>query len=129
MKKTNITYLTVLITYIILFIAIVSYLLFLKNFIEIPMCPVYKYLGLYCPACGGTRAVISLFNFHIIDSILYNPIVLYTLITSTFYLIIETINIKFKKSISLPWKILIYIGLAILIINWIIQNLFILHIL
>ena len=129
MKKANITYLSILITYIILFIAIVSYLLFLKNFIEIPMCPVYKYLGLYCPACGGTRAVISLFHFHIIESILYNPIVLYSILTSTLYLIIETINIKFKKSISLPWKILIYIGLAILVINWITQNLFILHIL
>lgn len=129
MKKTNITYLTVFITYIILLTAIVSYMLFLKNFIEIPMCPVYKYLGLYCPACGGTRAVISFFHFHIIDSILYNPIVLYTIITSTLYLIIETINFILKKSISLPWKILIYIGLAILVINWITQNLFILHIL
>ena len=122
MKKIKTTYLAILITYILLLIAIVSYMLFLKNFITIPACPILKYLGFYCPACGGTRAVISLYHFHIIDSFLYNPIVIYTFITTTLYLIIETINLIFKKSISLPWKILIYVGLAIFIINWIIQN-------
>ena len=131
MKKVNYMYWSILITYLLLIIGIVSYLLFFKNFISIPLCPILKYSGFYCPACGCTRATISLFHFNILDSIKHNPIVLYFFIGSTLYLIIETIS-HFskhtffeihKKSISLFWKILIYIGLVILIFNCIITNL------
>ncbi len=39
----------------------------------VPQCVIYKNTGLYCPGCGGTRAVISLLNGHIIRALLYNP--------------------------------------------------------
>lgn len=41
---------------------------------EMP-CGMVKYLHLYCPACGGTRALESLLSFDLRASFRYNPIV------------------------------------------------------
>lgn len=122
MKKNNYLFISILITYIILIIGILLYLLFLNKYISIPSCPIYTHFGLYCPACGGTRAVIALFHFDILKSLLYNPIVIYFFFISSLYIIIETINIIFKKKINFPSKICLWLGVAILLINWIIKN-------
>ena len=125
MKKNNYEYITILITYLVLMLAIVMYITFANNFITIPKCPIYTHFGLYCPACGGTRAIISLFHFNLIESIKYNPVVIYTFITTTIYLIIETINRVLHKNKVVKWNIFIKIGLILLLFNWIIQNIII----
>ena len=38
-------------------------------------CALVDLCGLYCPACGGTRALASLLRFDVLSSIKYNPIV------------------------------------------------------
>lgn len=35
------------------------------------------YHGYFCPGCGGTRAIESLLYGHIVQSILYHPIIIY----------------------------------------------------
>lgn len=125
MKERKYEYFAILITYIVLFIGIIVYLTFANKFIKIPDCPIYSHFGLYCPACGGTRAVISLFHLKLIKSFLYHPIVLYTFIVTTCYLIIETINNIRKTNIKIEWKKFIKIGIIILLLNWIIQNIII----
>ena len=120
MKRKDI-YISILLTYIVVLTSIVLYLTWLRYYFEIPECPIYKTFGIYCPACGGTRAIISLANADIINSFLYNPIVIYSFAFSTLYLIIETINIKLKKNIIIPWKGIIKFGLVLLLINWMIK--------
>lgn len=126
MKKHNYIFISILITYILIIILGILYFSFLKNFILIPSCPIYTHLGIYCPACGGTRAVISLFHFDLISSIKFNPIVIYTIFFTTLYLITESINIIFNKKINIPFKLILKIGIFILFINCIIKNLIIL---
>ena len=122
MKKIDPNFIAILITYILVILLITLYFSLLKNFIAIPACPIYAHFGFYCPACGGTRAIISILNFDIFSSILYNPIVVYTFFVSTLYLITESINIYFNKNINLHFKLLLKIGLFILLINFIVKN-------
>lgn len=122
MKKDNSVFIAILITYIIIFLLVIIYFSFLQDFISIPVCPIYNHFGVYCPACGGTRATISLLNFDIISSISFNPIVIYTLLFSTLYLITESINIAFKRNINIHAKLILKIGIFILFANCIIKN-------
>ncbi len=39
----------------------------------IPKCPVYLLTGLYCPGCGGGRALYSILHGHILTALDFNP--------------------------------------------------------
>lgn len=43
----------------------------------IGMCPLHKMTGLYCPGCGGTRAIKALLKLNLLQSAFYHPIPLY----------------------------------------------------
>jgi hypothetical protein len=47
-----------------------------KNFL--PLCPIHFLFGLYCPACGSTRALRELFAGHIGISIRDNALLLFS---------------------------------------------------
>jgi hypothetical protein len=40
-----------------------------------PQCPVLRYLHVYCPACGATRAVAALLHLRIAEALHYNALV------------------------------------------------------
>lgn len=40
-------------------------------------CVLYRLFGVYCPGCGGTRAVNALLHGHIIMSLWYHPLIIY----------------------------------------------------
>ena len=44
-----------------------------------PACPIYKYLGIWCPGCGFTRAVKSLLAGDFFQSLSWNPMPLYSI--------------------------------------------------
>ena len=48
-------------------------------------CAMKQVFHLYCPGCGGTRAVNSLLHFDIVRSFLYNPLILYMAGVAAFY--------------------------------------------
>src|SRR5699024_11763741 len=56
-----------------------------------PPCLMRTVLGLYCPGCGGTRAVLLLVEGHPIRSFFYHPVVLYAAVLGGWYLISNTI--------------------------------------
>ncbi len=79
---------------------------------------------LYCPGCGGTRAVRSLLNFHFIESFLYNPLVLVSgLICAYFYIGAIITRLKKNGKVYAPfnewflWSILIVLGANVIIRN------------
>jgi hypothetical protein len=39
-----------------------------------PVCPVYRYLHLYCPGCGSTRALSALLHGRVFEATHYNPL-------------------------------------------------------
>lgn len=50
---------------------------------------------LYCPGCGGTRAVDALLHLRILSSLFYHPLVIYVVICCCFFYI--KIGIQLKK--------------------------------
>ncbi|MCR5847355.1 MAG: DUF2752 domain-containing protein [Lachnospiraceae bacterium] len=79
---------------------------------------------LYCPGCGGTRSVYHLIHGHFIKSFLCHPFVPYTFVDYTFFMI-NTILVKTTKKLGFtgfPITYSIYVGIAVLLGQWIIRN-------
>lgn len=80
--------------------------------------------GLYCPGCGGTRAVKAFLTGHLVLSFLYHPIVLY----------VALLAVRFAVSYLLYWKTgdrryriflenkYIYTAVALTVANFLIKN-------
>ncbi len=86
-------------------------------------CPMHMIFGLYCPLCGGTRALGSLLRGDILNSFIYNPAVLPSLIAFVVY------DIRSFRAILRDEKKIIYIHKAVWIplliligLNFIIRN-------
>lgn len=88
-------------------------------------CIIHTVFGLYCPGCGGTRAVAALFHGDFITSFIYHPLVLYTAVIAGWFLISQSIERISKHRIKIGLKYrdsYIWAALIILIINFIIKN-------
>ena len=92
-------------------------------FFSIP-CQIHDVLHLYCPGCGGTRAVRALLNFDISRSFLCNPFVLYLIVVFFYYYICMIIDFITKNRYLLfRFKLsTLYLGLVIFLGNCIIRN-------
>lgn len=76
-----------------------------------------------CPGCGGTRAVMHLVRFNILESIKMNVSVLVAAVMYAGFLIIETLG-RWKKTKGLSEKHVtwaVYFFIAVILINWIIK--------
>lgn len=101
----------------------------------LPGCSFLWITGHYCPGCGGTRSVMALIQGHILDSFRYHPVVLYAGIWYLFFLGSHTIALYRIKQKSpdnrrllshihgMKFRVCyVYIGLAILLLQWIAKN-------
>lgn len=93
--------------------------------ISLPGCVLYTYFGLYCPGCGGTRAVISLLHGHPLKSLWYHPLVpysafLYGAFMLTHALARLTHNRYFRGLKFRNWYL--YAAIGIVGANWILKN-------
>ena len=87
-------------------------------------CAFKKYVHLYCPGCGGTRAVYELFHFHFFKSFIDNPVVIYIFFVYVYYdvrffLCINKKNESVQYSMNFIW---LFILLGILLFNFIFRN-------
>lgn len=84
--------------------------------------------GAYCPGCGGTRAAVLLLHGKIIESICYNPLVLYMAVAIPLFLLYFLMCRKKKKRMSQRlWNITLCGGIFIAIANFLIKNYFLLY--
>lgn len=116
MIKKNIKELSVYLM-IILFIIILY-------FMDLLFCPIHKLTGLYCPGCGITRMIISIFKLEFYEAFRYNPYVFiifpFLVIYELFY-IIKLITGKETFIHKIP-KIIWYILLILAILFGILRN-------
>ena len=88
----------------------------------IPDCFFLETTGFYCPGCGGTHAIVSLVTGHPIDSFLTHPFVVYVAVCALVFAIVNTIA-RIRHKGYLPFRMLfVYIGIAALLIPWIIKD-------
>ncbi|MEY8392228.1 DUF2752 domain-containing protein [Lachnospiraceae bacterium 45-W7] len=89
-------------------------------------CLVNSTFGIYCPGCGGTRAVKALLHGKLAASFICHPLVLYTAAAGGWFLISQSIERLSKHRIKIGMKyrdIYIWAALGIVIINFIGKNL------
>lgn len=86
-------------------------------------CPIYENLGIYCPGCGGTRAINALMRGEIWQSLLYHPVILYVLGIYLIFMISYTLH-RLTKG-KLPYLKVNYVTLitilAVILMQWAIK--------
>ena len=87
-------------------------------------CLFHLMTGLYCPGCGGTRAVRALFRGDLAMSFQYHPLVLYMAAV----ILAEVVSFGIARATKNPrWFLghvlgFVYIGVGIILANWIFKN-------
>ena len=81
-------------------------------------------LGLYCPGCGGTRALVYLLQGRFLTSLFYHPFVLYAVAGVGSFMLTNTLAMLTKGKVrGLPYKQwYVYGGLALIAGNFIWKN-------
>ena len=87
-------------------------------------CLFQVFTGLYCPGCGGTRAVKALLKGQIWRSFLYHPVVLYAALVGVWLLGAQVLSLltgneRFRKRLENRY---LYIGFGIIGVNFILKN-------
>lgn len=90
----------------------------------LPGCPARIYLHLYCPGCGGSRALHLFMQGHFLTSFLYHPIVLYGAAVYLPFMVTQTAKYVTKGRIKgMPMRMgYLYGALAVIGINWVVKN-------
>lgn len=108
---------------------------FVYRFVPLPYdklmtpCILHSIFGLYCPGCGGTRAIYALLHGHVLASFICHPLVLYTAGCGGWFLISQSIERFSRHRIRIGMRfrdIYVWIALGIVVVNFIIKNLLLL---
>lgn len=88
-------------------------------------CFVYEIFNVYCPGCGGTRALFALFHGEVLHSLIYNPAILLGAALILYYeagvmitLIRRNGKIYFYQKGGLLYAYLVIVIVFALIRNW-----------
>lgn len=108
---------------ILIIILYISQDLFIYLVEQLPPCPVYTHLHLYCPACGNTRSVKALLHGDMISSVKFNitpPI--FAILAILAY--VELLTYSIRRHIRLmPRKLSYYlIIISILVLYSVLRN-------
>lgn len=91
--------------------------------VKYPECVFESLTGLYCPGCGGTRAVIALFRGRFVRSFLFHPAVPYAFFVYIIFMgkmfLLKHFNIGREHGGRI--LVFIYIGIGIVIVQWIVK--------
>lgn len=108
------------------FAAVFTWGIYLFDAEEIFMtpCPFWRLTGLYCPGCGGTRALVALVNGRFAESIRIHPLVIYLAGFFLVFAVSHTLKHMTKGRIrGLHYRgLYLAVGAGILVINCIWKN-------
>ncbi len=87
-------------------------------------CVFRELTGLYCPGCGGTRAVKAMLKGDLVSSFLYHPLILYCVLIAVIFAISyllwrRTKNTRFRLYLDNKY---VYVGVGIIAANFIVKN-------
>lgn len=87
-------------------------------------CPFWKLTGLYCPGCGGTRAIRALLHGDILLSLRCHPLILYLACFLTVFLGSNTLSLFSGGRIwGMQWKNRwLWIAVVVTAVSWIVKN-------
>lgn len=87
-------------------------------------CLFHALTGLYCPGCGGTRALVYLLHGQVGQSLIYHPLILYGVLVVA----VQAATRLAAKRCGKPQYCLgheplfIWIGVGIILVNWVVKN-------
>lgn len=98
------------------------------HFTGIPHLPCLLYLttGIYCPGCGGTRALQNFLHGHWLLAFYYHPFVPYCGILFSWFMLSQTVERISRGRLPVGMKYrnaYLYFALFLIIVNWIVRNL------
>lgn len=88
-------------------------------------CALHALTGLYCPGCGGTRAVRALLAGDFGASFAYHPFVLFAAVLGGWFMVSQTIERISRGHIRIAMhmrEIYLWAALGIVIVNCLIKN-------
>ena len=86
-------------------------------------CIFWERMGIYCPGCGGTRALTALIHGHFLLSLWYHPLIGYCAVIYGIFMLshtMERLHVPFIK--GMKCRIWPLYG-ALIVGNWIMKNL------
>ncbi len=90
-------------------------------------CPSHRFIGIYCPFCGGTRALSAILQLDLLGSLRYNTALFPSMIIFAVYDIRAFILLlKGKTEFKYVHKAIWIPLLLLLLISWIVKNLLLL---
>lgn len=114
-------------TGLVLFVAAVMlYLIYerIKGFLPAFPCIFSVFLGLYCPGCGGTRAVEALLHGHPLTALWYHPLVPYSAALYGGFMLSHILQ-RITGGRVRGWKFhnwYLYVALGIIAVNFLFKN-------
>ena len=117
-------YITGLLFLIIGSIGAFLYLKVIVPYVPLFPCVLYEFLGVYCPGCGGTRALEAFFRGEFLLSLWYHPLIVYSMVIYGGFMLTHTLEKLHVPGIK-GWKFhvgQIYGAVVVLILNFIIKN-------
>lgn len=96
-------------------------------------CILHTLTGVYCPGCGGTRAMQYLFQGHFLKALIYHPLIFYTAVVGGWFMLSQTVERLSRHKLPIGMKYhdnYLWAAIIIVIANFILKNffLFVLHI-
>lgn len=88
-------------------------------------CALHALTGLYCPGCGGTRAVRAFFAGDFGASFVYHPFVLFAAVMDGWFMVSQTIERISRGRIRIAMhmrEIYLWAALGIVIVNCLVKN-------
>jgi len=110
-----------------------------KLYSVLPGCILHRLTGFYCPACGGTRALVAFLRGEFLQSFYYHSFIditavyfIYKIVHFLiFYLAGKTFTkgkiISLQRKTDIPVKGYLIVALVFTILQWIIKNIIVLY--
>lgn len=94
---------------------------------RMPPCVFHTLTGYFCPGCGGTRSLKALLSGQFLVCVVDFPMIMYAAVIYTWFMISQTIDRISRHRIPIGMKYRhawVYASLVIVIIHFIVKNLF-----